>query len=68
MASVGDIEIPVRITIPDTTALRCLRILAMWMDDNPDAAIIVDRERLETGGYRHKVFIDRNGGERKSAT
>lgn len=52
----------VNVTIPDETVRRCLHILEMWMQDNPDAAIIVDKE-LTTVGYIYHARIDRKGGE-----
>ena len=63
MANATSIDVAVNVTIPDETVRRCLRILEMWMQDNPDAAIIVDKE-LTTVGYVYHARIDRrNGGD-----
>lgn len=63
MAKATSIDVAVNVTIPDETVRRCLRILEMWMQDNPDSAIIVDRE-LTTVGYVYHARIDRGkGGE-----
>lgn len=46
-----------RLGVPDETAERCLRILEMWLDDNPDKQILVDVENMEDGSRRHKMKI-----------
>lgn len=56
MASAKSITVDVRVSIPDDTICRCLRVLEMWMDDNPDKQIVVEREML-TDSYRHKIHI-----------
>ena len=62
MAKVKELTVDVtaRMTVSDETACRCLRLLEMWMDDHPEAAIIVDRENT-TLGWRHHARIDRGG-------
>lgn len=59
MASAGEIKVNVKVSVTDEMAQRCLNILCMWMDDNPNAAIIVDRDRTERG-YLHKARIERS--------
>ena len=63
MAEATSIDVAVNVTIPDETVRRCLRILELWMQDNPDSAIIVDKE-MTTAGYVYHAWIDRRkGGE-----
>ena len=50
-------EIAARLAVSDETAERCLRILEMWQDDNPDKAILVDVEDMEDGSRRNKMKI-----------
>lgn len=47
-----------RFSISDETAERCLRLLEMWQDDNPDKFIECERKETE---YRvmHKYSIKR---------
>lgn len=56
MAKATEITVDVHVKIPDDTICRCLRILEMWMDDNPDKRIVVDQV-LYTDGYKHKIRI-----------
>lgn len=57
MAKAAEITVDVNVKIPDETICRCLRVLEMWMDDNPDKNIIV--ERLFTdAGFSHKIHIE----------
>ena len=51
------ITVDVKVSIPDETICRCLRVLEMWMDDHPDDKIVVDREATETG-FRHRAHIE----------
>ena len=37
------VEINATLTVSDATALRCLRILEIWQDDNPDKFIICEK-------------------------
>lgn len=62
MAKATEITVDVKVKIPDETICRCLRLLEMWMDDNPHKAIIVDRE-LDGDGYHHKIHIKSDGEE-----
>ena len=36
------IDVNAKLTIPDKTAKRCMAILEMWMDDNPDKNVVCD--------------------------
>ncbi len=57
MAKATEITVDVKANIPDETICRCLRVLEMWMDDNPDKRIIVDQRETETG-FVHKIHIE----------
>lgn len=59
MASAVNVTIDVNISIPDETVLRCLRVLEMWMDDNPERNLVVHRERCDDGSYRHSIYIEK---------
>ena len=59
MARATSITVDVNVTIPDSTIVRCLRILEMWLDDNPDKQIIVDTI-VTTTGYAHRLTIEDN--------
>ena len=59
MAKVTEITVDVKVAIPDETICRCLRVLEMWMDDNPDALILVDKKPYVDGYYRHEIRIER---------
>ena len=37
------VDVEARLTISDETAERCLRILEMWQEDNPDKRILGER-------------------------
>ena len=62
MASAVNVTIDVKVSIPDETVCRCLRVLEMWMDDNPHKAIIVERE-FTGSEYHHKIHIKDDGTE-----
>lgn len=57
MAKATEITVDVRVNIPDETICRCLRVLEMWMDDNPDKRIIVEQingiDRIH-----HKIHVE----------
>ena len=57
MAKATEIAVDVKIGIPDETIRRCLRVLEMWMDDNPDKSIVVDVIPSENE-YHHKIHIE----------
>lgn len=42
MAKATEITVEVGVTVSDATVIRCLKILEMWMDDNPDRNIVCD--------------------------
>lgn len=56
MAKATSITVDVKVGIPDETIRRCLRILEMWMDDNPNKKILVDRVYTTTG-FHHQIYI-----------
>ena len=58
MATAGSIEIGIKVTIPDDTVNRCLRILEMWMDDHPDKDIVCDRVEQDDGTFKHELSIE----------
>ena len=52
------ITIGVNVAIPNETAERCMRILELWMDDNPDC--ILTCEQIDAGDrFKHKLTIKR---------
>lgn len=57
MAKATEITVDVKVKIPDETICRCLRVLEMWMDDNPDKYILVERSFNDTG-IHHKIHIE----------
>ena len=57
MAKATEITVDVKVAIPDETICRCLRLLEMWMDDNPDKWIVVDTIP-GVDGYYHKIHIE----------
>jgi hypothetical protein len=57
MAKADKITVEVEVAIPDETICRCLRLLEMWMDDNPQKRVLVDKI-LFTEGYHHKIRIE----------
>lgn len=59
MASAVNVTVDVKISIPDETVCRCLRVLEMWMDDNPERNLVVHRERYDDGSYHHSIDIEK---------
>jgi len=59
MAKATEITVDVKVNIPDETICRCFRILEMWMDDNPDKRIVVDRVAYNDG-YGHVIRVERD--------
>ena len=57
MASAGNITIDVKVGIPDETVYRCLRVLEMWMDDNPGKNIIVERV-AGLDAWHHQIHVE----------
>ena len=38
-----EITVNANVTVSDEMAERCLRLIEIWMDDNPDKHIVVDK-------------------------
>ena len=57
MAKATEITVDVYVAIPDQTVCRCLRILEMWMDDNPDKNIIVEQVNGIDRSH-HKIQVE----------
>jgi hypothetical protein len=57
VASAENITIDVKVSIPDETVCRCLRVLEMWMDDNPGKNIIVERV-AGLDAWHHQIHIE----------
>ena len=66
MAKATEITVDVKVAIPDETVCRCLRVLEMWMDDNPDKRIVVDTIP-GVDGYYHKIHIEDRGADNGGA-
>ena len=57
------VEVTAKLTVSDETAKRCMALLEMWMDDNPDKNIVCDivpckdmkRRRLRIERLRQEV-------------
>lgn len=57
------VEVAAKLTVSDETAKRCMALLEMWMDDNPDKNIVCDlvpckdmkRRRLRIEHLRQEV-------------
>ena len=52
------VEVKASLTVSDETAKRCLKLLEMWWDDNPDADILCDTT-MQKDGITHKFRIER---------
>jgi len=61
MAAATSIDVTVAVSVPDEAVRRCCRILEMWMDDNPDAKLIVERVSY-SDRFRYSISIQREGG------
>lgn len=63
MAKIEDVTIDVtaKLNISDETAERCMRLLEMWMDDNPGKTLLCDVEEAD-GRLIHRMRIA-NGKE-----
>lgn len=57
MAIMGKITVPVGVEIPQETADRCLRILEMWLNDNPLMNIEYHEIKGNDGIYRRLQFV-----------
>ena len=51
------IEVQARVVVTDEMAERCLRLLEMWQDDNPNAKIIAERQ--PDGRTRFHLEVER---------
>lgn len=56
------VDVTTMLTVSDETAKRCMVLLEMQMDDNPDRSIVCDRVTYD-GGTRHLLRIERLGQE-----
>ena len=52
------VEVTAKLTVSDETAKRCMALLEMWMDDNPDKNIVCDLVPCN-GMMRHKLHIEK---------
>lgn len=66
MAKATEITVEVNVAIPDETVCRCLRLLEMWLDDNPDKRITVEQVP-GIDRYYHKIHIERQEAEHGGA-
>lgn len=51
------VDVTTKLTVSDEAAKRCMALLEMWMDDNPDRSIVCDRVTYD-GGMRHLLRIE----------
>ena len=49
MAQGLSIEVKANLTVSDETAERCLKLLEMWQEDNPDLLIVGEKIQTTTG-------------------
>ena len=58
------IEVPVKATITDESAQRCLRLLEMYLDDHWELNILDSYRQTATGAERRLEFVPagRSGG------
>ena len=61
MANLSNLSVTVnaKVSVPDETAERCMRLLEMWMDDNPDKTIICERLDGEDRVLHQMSIVDR---------
>lgn len=58
MTKFEGIRIEMGVTISEETVQRCLNLLRMWLEDNPDKTILVDRsQQYGTGEPITCVYI-----------
>lgn len=53
-----NVEVQAKITVSDETAERCLRLLEIWQEDNPDKNIVVDCDAMNDGSNRVRMSIE----------
>ena len=51
------VDVSAKLTVSDETAERCLRLLEMWQEDNPDKNIVVDCDAMRDGSNRVRMSI-----------
>lgn len=56
MERLGKVTVQVGLEIPEKTAERCLRILEMWLNDNPDTEIYCEEVTTADGIHRRLFF------------
>lgn len=58
MTKFEGIRIEMGVTISEETVQRCLNLLRMWLEDNPDKTIIVDRsQRYGKGEIITEIYV-----------
>lgn len=59
MANMGDlkVEVEVGLTIPDSTVKKCLSILEMWLNDNPNKQLQMECRMLDTGKEERTLSV-----------
>lgn len=53
------VNVRAKIEVPDETVARCLKLLEMWSDDNPDKTIEGERVATTTGIKTYYRIVDR---------
>lgn len=48
------VDVTAKLTVSDEAAKRCMALLEMWMDDNPDRNIVCDGHRLRIERLRQE--------------
>jgi len=59
------IDVNARVTVSDETVERCLRIIEMWIDDNPDKTILGEKMPMADGRERTLFRINTLRKEKK---
>lgn len=52
------IEVNARITVSDAMAERCLRLLEMWQEDNPDKYIDKVETKVEDNRFGERTIVE----------
>lgn len=53
------VDVDVNLSVSDKTMDRCLHILEMWLEDNPQYDIVGERHPLLSGGERIILKVNR---------
>ena len=53
------VNVSAKIDVPDETVARCLKLLEMWSDDNPDKTIEDERVATVDGIKTYYRIVDR---------